>query len=73
MCLALTNVRRHTGARSVLVSVATQEGKLYAEVSDDGVGFDAAQEPPATTTGGMRERALALGGDLERASRGGAS
>jgi CheY-like chemotaxis protein len=72
MCLALTNVRRHAGARSVLVSVATQEGKLYAEVSDDGVSFDAAQEPLATTTGGMRERARALGGDLERASRGGA-
>ena len=67
---ALTNARRHSGVRSVQVSVTTHEGKLIAEVKDDGLGIEVAEEPSATSTGGvgvrgMRERAWNLGGDLE--------
>src|SRR5829696_1793302 len=41
---ALTNVRRHSGARTVRVSVGVSEEKFWAEVEDDGRGFDVAQE-----------------------------
>jgi signal transduction histidine kinase/ActR/RegA family two-component response regulator len=65
---ALTNTRRHSGARNVGVAVGASEEKLWAEVSDDGRGFDPA-EKPSTITGGMctrdlRERTRALGGAL---------
>jgi PAS domain S-box-containing protein len=66
---ALTNARRHSGARSVQVSVTTHEGKLVAEVQDDGRGIEEAEESSAGALGGMgtrgmRERARVLGGDL---------
>jgi len=66
---ALTNARRHSGARHVGVAVGASEEKLWAEVSDDGRGFDPA-EKPSTITGGMgtrdlRERTRALGGTLK--------
>src|SRR5215207_8134962 len=68
---ALTNIRRHSGASQVRVGVGITEGKLWAEVKDDGRGFDAAaySEEALSSSGvgirGMRERARALGGDLE--------
>jgi DNA-binding NarL/FixJ family response regulator/anti-sigma regulatory factor (Ser/Thr protein kinase) len=68
---ALTNVRRHSGASQVRVGVGITEGKVWAEVKDDGRGFDAAaySEGALSSSGvgmrGMRERARALGGDLE--------
>jgi PAS domain S-box-containing protein len=65
---ALTNARRHARARRVRVSVWASDGKLHAEVSDDGRGFDPA-ERPARSAGhgiaGMRERAALLHGRLE--------
>jgi DNA-binding NarL/FixJ family response regulator len=69
---ALTNVRRHSGASHVRVGVGIIEETLWAEVQDDGRGFDAAEdsEEALSATGGlgirgMRERARALGGDLK--------
>lgn len=61
---ALTNARRHSGARHVLVSLWGEERELVAEVSDDGRGLgpDAA---PGVGLRSMRERAAALGGELE--------
>lgn len=55
---ALTNARRHSGARNVRVVVETSEGKLWAEIFDDGRGLDQAEEPSTTGMGirGMRER-----------------
>ena len=61
---ALANVRRHSGAHHVRIAVGTSGRKLYAEVSDDGRGFDPAQTPAGMGTTGMRERARALGGSL---------
>ncbi|MCA1717538.1 MAG: PAS domain S-box protein [Actinobacteria bacterium] len=66
---ALANVRRHSGARRVRVAVGTSGSKLYAEVSDDGRGFDPAQASAGMGTKGMRERARALGGNLEIRSK----
>jgi PAS domain S-box-containing protein len=64
---ALTNARRHAGARRVVVRVWGSPRALWAEVSDDGRGFDRLA-PSATTdaTGirGMRERAVLVDGHL---------
>jgi signal transduction histidine kinase len=62
---ALTNARRHSAARYVRVTLGIGKDEVWAEVSDDGKGFE-----PATTRGGMgltamQERAFLLGGDLE--------
>src|SRR3954466_3193800 len=65
---ALTNARRHARARRVRVSVWSLDGKLHAEVSDDGRGFGPG-ERPARVAGhgiaGMRERAALLHGRLD--------
>jgi PAS domain S-box-containing protein len=63
---ALTNARRHSGARNVWVRLSKDGDELVAEVADNGRGFGL----ETTTPGGvglksMRERALALGGRLE--------
>jgi PAS domain S-box-containing protein len=63
---ALTNARRHAGARRVRVSVWSSDGKLHAEVSDDGRGFDPAGRPArGHGIAGMRERAALLHGRLD--------
>lgn len=69
---ALTNVRRHSGARQVNVAVSSRDGTIQAEVSDDGRGFDPGALPPGIGTLGMRERTLGLGGRLEVESEPGA-
>jgi len=63
---ALTNVTRHARARSVTVRLAYEDG-VTVEVTDDGVGSPAAEPGNGTGNGirGMRERAAALGGQLE--------
>jgi signal transduction histidine kinase len=61
---ALTNARRHSGARNVWVSLQVEGNELVAEVSDDGRGFG-----PDTASGvglsSMSERAAAIGGNVE--------
>jgi signal transduction histidine kinase len=61
---ALTNARRHSGARNVRVCLRVEEGDLVAEVADDGGGFGA-ESDPGVGMSSMRERALRLGGELE--------
>jgi DNA-binding NarL/FixJ family response regulator/two-component sensor histidine kinase len=60
---ALTNVRKHSDAQNVLVGLGVLGNKIWVEVTDDGRGFG-----PETAGGiglrSMRERARALGGDL---------
>jgi signal transduction histidine kinase len=58
---ALTNVTRHARARSVTVRLTYQDG-VGVEVVDDGVGGAAG---PGNGIVGMRERADALGGEVE--------
>ena len=61
---ALANVRRHSGAARAVVTLGVVDGEVLVEVEDDGRGFG-----PETAHGmgltGMRERVLALGGELE--------
>jgi signal transduction histidine kinase len=65
---ALTNARRHSEARNVVVTLRIEGEDLVSEVADDGRGF-----APGTTPGvglrSMRERAEALGGRVEVESR----
>jgi signal transduction histidine kinase len=72
---ALSNVERHSRARSVRVTLAGRDGGLLLSVRDDGVGMRAAGDPrelePQGHFGliGMAERAERLGGRLELSSR----
>jgi PAS domain S-box-containing protein len=61
---ALTNARRHSGARDVLVSLRVEGDDLVAEVYDDGRGFDP-EAPVGIGLRSMRERTATLGGKLE--------
>jgi two-component system, NarL family, sensor histidine kinase UhpB len=61
---ALSNVRRHSGARRATVALGTAGDEAWVEIEDDGRGFDP-EEGPGMGFTGMRERALALGGELE--------
>jgi PAS domain S-box-containing protein len=60
---ALTNARRHSGARSVDVALLNEGDELVAEVSDDGRGLGQGAEPGMGTRS-MRARARRLGGEL---------
>jgi PAS domain S-box-containing protein len=67
---ALGNALRHAEARNIDLVMHREEGRLVLEVRDDGRGFD--RTAPRTDSLGlasMEERALALGGRLEIASR----
>jgi signal transduction histidine kinase len=63
---ALTNVRRHANANSVMVTLRYNDERVTLTVQDNGVGFD----PRAPLQGrfgllGMRERARLIGGAFE--------
>jgi PAS domain S-box-containing protein len=66
---ALVNVRRHSGAQRVCVSLWAEGEYLNVEVVDDGRGFDMEIDPEATWgrvgIASMRERVFNLGGDLD--------
>ena len=72
---ALSNIRKHAGARSVQISVAADDLGVHAEIRDDGDGFD--PEPMlvrAARAGrlglvGMHERVRMLGGRTDIDSR----
>jgi signal transduction histidine kinase len=65
---ALANVRRHSGSSHARITLGREGDELLAEVEDNGRGFE-----PGSDTGigltGMRERANALGGELEIESK----
>src|SRR5215213_2326406 len=62
---ALTNVRRHSGARNVEVGLRMEGEALVAGVSDDGRGFDPASTRSGVGLSAMRERVEGLGGKFE--------
>ena len=67
---ALTNVTRHAGPAAAIVRVSYAERDLAVQVDDDGRG--PAPGPPAGNGQGilgMRERAVALGGELQAGPR----
>jgi PAS domain S-box-containing protein len=61
---ALTNARRHSGARRISVGVRMEGDDLLAEVTDDGAGFGA-EVSPGVGLASMRERAALVGGEFE--------
>ncbi len=61
---ALANVRRHSRARAATVKLGVEDGEAWVEVRDDGRGFEPGIAPGVGLEG-MRERAVALGGELE--------
>jgi signal transduction histidine kinase len=66
---SLTNALRHAGPASAVVTVRYESDRLVIVVADDGRGFARSHGEPEAGGGhgidGMRERALALGGELE--------
>jgi signal transduction histidine kinase len=67
---ALTNVTRHAGRAAVTVRVAYGERDLEVQVDDDGDGPTAGRSSGGGNgIPGMRERAAALGGELEAGPR----
>ena len=61
---ALTNVARHAQATSVTVRLGVEHDVVALEVMDNGCGFEPQHRPNPASLGllGMRERALAVGG-----------
>jgi PAS domain S-box-containing protein len=60
---AITNARRHSGAKKVSVSLRMEGSDLVAEISDDGRGFGP-ETRPGVGMSSMRERAAVVGGKL---------
>lgn len=63
---SLTNVARHAGASCVRIRLRQTPAMLTLDVSDDGVGIASERLDGSASLGlvGMRERALACGGEL---------
>ena len=70
---SLTNVARHSGATRVEIRLGQENGLLRLEVIDNGVGIRPEQMEGTASLGliGMRERALACGGELRVTGRSG--
>jgi signal transduction histidine kinase len=60
---ALTNVLKHADARRVVVTLAQRDGRLVAEVGDDGRGFNAT-DAAGFGLAGLTDRVAALGGEF---------
>lgn len=67
---AIHNVKKHAGARHLLVQLEYGPSHIALDVRDDGRGFAAEMESRPGHYGltGMRERAVAIGGRLEVSS-----
>lgn len=63
---SLTNVARHARASRVVIRLAVTQQELTLEITDDGIGIAPQRLDGTTSLGlvGMRERALACGGEL---------
>jgi signal transduction histidine kinase len=62
---SLTNVARHAGPASATILLTYGEDDLHIEVTDDGYAASSHAAGAGTGIPGMRERAFALGGQLE--------
>ncbi|MEU6293778.1 sensor histidine kinase [Streptomyces erythrochromogenes] len=66
---ALTNVMRHSGARTARIRLSRRPGLLELCVDDDGPAAGGASDGSGSGLVGMRERAAALGGAVEAGPR----
>jgi two-component system nitrate/nitrite sensor histidine kinase NarX len=64
---ALSNVRKHSGARQVNITCRLVGEELIMEIHDDGTGFNVEDVPGPSQHGlrGMRERAELISADLQ--------
>jgi PAS domain S-box-containing protein len=64
---SLTNIARHSGAKSAWIVMAQQNDTLHVEIEDDGRGIGAGDLAKSGSLGlkGMRERVAYYGGSLE--------
>ncbi len=69
---ALHNVSKHSGARNVQLQLLLQSDLITLVITDDGVGFNSAEDFPGHLgLHSMRERALEVGGELQISSASG--
>jgi len=71
---ALTNVRKHSHARAVEVTIERVDepnDSIKMEVRDDGIGFEEKDSPRSFGLQTMRERAHSIGGELHVTSAAG--
>ncbi|HET7509081.1 MAG TPA: ATP-binding protein, partial [Solirubrobacterales bacterium] len=67
---ALSNAARHSGAGKIEVQLRrSEDGGVLLDVADDGRGFAFDESQRGLGIGGMRERALLVGGELAIESR----
>jgi signal transduction histidine kinase len=67
---ALTNCARHAKAKSVLVSVRTQDNNVVVVIKDDGIGFNSVSSGRGGLgLLGIRERVEALDGTVRISSQ----
>ena len=62
---SVNNIVRHSGCQQADIEFRVEHGWLTLKVSDDGKGFDSEEESDGHGLVSIRERATALGGDLE--------
>jgi len=64
---ALSNVRKHSGAKRVEITCRQAGGEIILEICDDGMGFNVEDVPGPSQHGlrGMRERAELIEADLQ--------
>lgn len=68
---ALSNAARHAHAKSASITLTRRDGMAVLTIEDDGAGFDPSRDAPGNGLRNMRERAAALGGELNLASEAG--
>jgi len=72
---SLTNIAKHSGAKSAVVEVVRGEQEMTLDVSDDGCGMDPRTRPGASPGAeglgilNMRERVVEMNGEFEVESR----
>lgn len=72
---ALNNVRRHSGAKHLSITIDVHDGVLESEIKDDGHGFDPLRldsnedSPHGLGLLGIKERVNQLGGEVEIISK----
>jgi signal transduction histidine kinase len=75
---AVVNIARHSHAENVFILFRCDKNTVYAEIEDDGIGFDLssvfghapeARDRRGLGILGMKERALLIGGEMEICSQ----
>ncbi len=66
---AMTNILRHSAARTVRISVALQNKSLVMTIADDGIGFDPAVRSQGNGIRNLHRRSALIGGNADIESR----